>query len=122
MLGHMEHLLAYQEWLAKGAKSLDIAAAKKRCEAATPGKWRVDRFVDLFQIFDEHGSSISNRQDNRDFIAHARSDLPAALEALEEAQGLLKNLPHAYKCYTYDDGGSCDCYLVAINTFLGENE
>ena len=78
---------------------MDLAAACKRCEAATPGPWE---FTDGFYGWDSgvfpvgcedklnqsifanngHGNGDPTQAD-AEFIAHARSDLPAALEALE---------------------------------------
>ena len=73
--------------------------AKKRCEAATEGPWEMfeakgsppivrkvngQRFV-----CEVRGSWQTMLTKDADFIAHARSDLPAALEALAEAQGKL---------------------------------
>ncbi len=75
---------------------MDIQAAKKRCEAATPEPWSADnpdnRLVAGSQGFWVADCGMSMRPcADRDFIAHARSDLPAALEALEEAQGKLRH-------------------------------
>ena len=80
---------------------MDIQAAKKRCEAATEGPWEFangfygwdmgifpvgckDRLNEAVVANNGHSNGDLN-QANGDFIAHARSDLPAALEALEEA-------------------------------------
>jgi hypothetical protein len=84
---------------------MDIQAAKKRCEAATEGPWE---FTDGFYGWDSgifpvgcedklNQSIIANNgrgngdptEADAEFMARARSDLPAALEALEEAQGKL---------------------------------
>ena len=81
---------------------MDTAAANRRCEAATPEPWE---FVNGFYGWDmgifpvgckdklneavvaNNGHSNGDlSQADGDFIAHARTDLPAALEALEEAQ------------------------------------
>jgi hypothetical protein len=110
----------------------DPQAARKRCEAATPGDWRVETFVSLFEIFDEHGSSIYNGKANREFIAHARSDLPAALEALEEAQGNRRWLAAALiHFFDHRDSGCAPMYGCCCGAwsavefaagFLGESE
>ena len=84
--------------------SLDIAAAKKRCEMATPepwmrngqtvqGLWRIDGNTERvgFDFMVNPVALIPNDAD-ADFIEAARSDLPAALEALEEAQAHLKTV------------------------------
>ena len=88
---------------------LDLAAIRARYEAATEGPWinahgefvsqaetyiaicRVNRPV-LEDIV--AGKTIlaprGAEQANEDFIAHARTDLPAVVEALEEAQKKLE--------------------------------
>ena len=77
---------------------MDTAAAKKRCEAATPEPWTLVRspHSDKTMIGASGGKVIGAIIGIKDaeFIAHAREDLPAALgerdaalEALEEAQG-----------------------------------
>lgn len=79
---------------------LNIQAARARCEAATPKPWAVtdrnaagDRYVgpvdEYVAIVVRSAVNDLPTEANADFIAHARSDLPAALEALEEAQGKL---------------------------------
>ena len=98
---------------------MDTAAARKRCEAAKPGPWRATGFDGLKEGANYHDFSIIASQigdedifitnigpffcpvevskeqaadewATAEFIAHARTDLPAALEALEEAQGKLE--------------------------------
>jgi len=82
---------------------MDIAAAKKRCEAATGGPWLVtdrneagDRYVgpaeEYVAIVVRDALARLMTDANAEFIAHARTDLPAALEALEEAKGLIAAL------------------------------
>lgn len=41
--------------------------------------------------------------------------LERQLEAVRELQ-----IPHAYKCSTYDDGGECDCHYKSLAAILGE--
>ena len=76
---------------------LDLAAIRKRYEAATDGPWRVsdrneagDRYVGpadeylAIVVRDALGRLVTDV--NAEFIAHARTDLPAVVEALEEAR------------------------------------
>ena len=77
---------------------MDIAAAKKRCEAATDG-WEIgqERGNPPYQIV-SHGAVVADFGAGwKDifFAVNARTDLPAALEALEEAQGKLAMLTEA---------------------------
>ncbi len=76
---------------------LDIQAAKQWCEAATDGPWEADEDEKTHAMVvyqPESGSPVVYDGEclsdaDAEFIAHAREDLPAALEALEEAQGKL---------------------------------
>jgi len=63
---------------------MDIAAAKKRCEAATLGPWVAEGGSILTSA--KVPLALTMSYANARFAAHARSDLPAALEALEEVQ------------------------------------
>ncbi len=86
---------------------MDIQAARERCEAATEGPWLRHQWGTKSQVVEAKvntetapgikmvGQRILAREmlkANAEFVAHARSDLPAALEALEEAQGKLEVL------------------------------
>ena len=69
-----------------------IAEIRERCDAATEGPWRaVDCGVGEEIVIDANGEHIVNAPDrdaldscmpNITFIAHARQDLPDALDAL----------------------------------------
>ena len=79
-------------------ESFDRAAIKARAEAATEGAWGFD--IDPFRegvtytVFS--GSNVFSGEvareaieEDAEFIAHAREDIPALLAALEEAETLL---------------------------------
>lgn len=76
-------------------RGLDTQAAKARCWAATPGPWTPASILHLAH------------KDDIEFAAHARSDLPDALEALEEAQGALRELCRGHNSRGSD--GPCGC-------------
>jgi hypothetical protein len=74
---------------------MDIQAAKKRCEAATEGRWRGSNDfghhldVKATMLVADFGNSFLAlgrviHRENLDFIAHARTDLPAALAKIQE--------------------------------------
>ncbi len=91
---------------------MDIAAAKKRCEAAAKGPWRKlnqgrrdkpeswvvsgvytapqGKLIAVNPLHQGNDLSPREHQANAEFIAHARTDLPAALEALEAAAALME--------------------------------
>ena len=85
---------------------LDRAAARARCEAATEGPWITDDehsyhdpafvypAVALYTdaICTMHMSSAPNWREDRDFIAHARQDLPAALDELDVKDAEIERL------------------------------
>jgi len=63
---------------------LDTKAIKKRCESATEGPWEVVRHgIGWFKIATKLGQDIHLLLKNAKFIAHARTDIPALLDALE---------------------------------------
>jgi hypothetical protein len=85
---------------------MDTQAARERCEAATPEPWlavpstsmkwdergNVGIVADvqesarvIGEVFETVGHGVhAGAKANAEFVAHARSDLPAALEALEK--------------------------------------
>ena len=69
---------------------LDLPAVKKRCEAATDlTMWAITAREDGFCVGNGRGHNVAphiRNQTDAEFFAHARADLLAALEALEEAQ------------------------------------
>lgn len=78
----------------------DLEAIKRRCEAATPGPWEVngsphDRHM---ATVGRHYITTPNREGRSsrneaiaEFIAHAREDLPALLEAVERLLSMLRD-------------------------------
>ena len=82
---------------------MDIQAAKKRCEAATDlTMWAITAREDGFCVGNGRGHNVAphiRNQTDAEFFAHARADLLAALEALEEAQALLQR-------WRYAEGGA----------------
>ena len=121
--------------------SLDIQAAKKRCEAATEA-WVAEgtyvsgrvpngrpngEIIGRFQPSRSGIISVEQDEANAEFAAHARSDLPAALEALEEARELFgKYGRHHPSCMLeHHAPGVRDCgcgYVAALRTILGESK
>ncbi len=114
---------------------MDTAAAKKRCEAASKGPWASEgpggwvsgpipggrpngEIIGRFRLERTGLHYEQDDQANADFAAHARTDLPAALEALEEAQrknerlkaALEKaNRQHNWETHGYYEGSEADC-------------
>lgn len=73
---------------------LDLDAIKVRCEAATPGPWFVDRggeFDDPYYSIpavcrDKYGDNslmVGSDKATAEFIAHARTDVPALVDEVE---------------------------------------
>lgn len=67
-----------------------LAEIKARCEAATPGPWYADGWA-LWD--DDHGEFVELHDTDPDaqFIAHARSDIPALLAEAERLQSVEKS-------------------------------
>lgn len=76
--------------------------ARARCEAATKGPWfnRQGGYnkTGIPKIYSdpEKDSYVAHATSNGDFIAHARTDLPRALDLLDELEAWLR----ATKCNT----------------------
>jgi hypothetical protein len=98
---------------------LDTQAARARCEAATEEPWAVDGLNRLFIVAPKHPKhgiitdfgpratkGHPERDANAEFIARARSDLPAALDALEEAQGNIERPKGVSCCHHHPDNDS----------------
>jgi len=79
----------------------EIAAIRERAERATPGPWEYDRLT--YAI----GQSMPGyivaksmlRHPDAEFIAHARTDVPRLLDALEAAQEREAKLVEALQFY-----------------------
>jgi len=81
-----------------------IAEIRERCEKATPGPWRNSSGVMVIKDNPNGGlyipvadmrlpvDSPDNRRANAEFIAHAISDIPALLDALEIRDDGIENL------------------------------
>lgn len=75
-------------------------AARARCEAATAGPWRTVKPCHGFRTKykcvvlgqDSLYSTLELQKADADFIANARIDLPAALDALEAAEAEITRL------------------------------
>ncbi len=73
---------------------MDIAAARKRCEAAIPEPWTLRRVGDPAPNVDVMSGEtvIATMGDffpEAEFVAHARSDLPVALKLLEHQEPMV---------------------------------
>ena len=67
---------------------LDLPAIKKLCEAATPEPWAVERVEpDVYVMSGKTViASMGDFYPEAEFVAHARSDLPAALDRITELE------------------------------------
>ena len=79
---------------------IDLKAIKARCEAATGGPWEkckeagadVVASTDMliFEICCGVKTHCTPRDNNVDFIAHARKDLPDCIEEIERLRGAIQ--------------------------------
>ena len=65
----------------------EIEAIAARAAAATPGPWHKEPGPDGYYWYDD-----LETQENGDFIAHARTDVPALVAALREANAKIYKL------------------------------
>lgn len=81
----------------------DLAAIKRRAEAATPGPWRDrpsvhgNRFRYVLIDKAEEYSTLELQPNDARFIAHAREDIPALLDALSAAEAKVRELEAALR-------------------------
>ena len=107
---------------------MNAAAAKKRCEAATEGPWAAIPFQELAAAGNfmtewgivtrtKMGVMKKIRQEaDAEFAAHARTDLPAALEIVQAAQKVWDTVPATF------DGSDAEEHsraLVVLGRVLG---
>lgn len=73
----------------------DIDAIRKRAEKATAGPWNHNEYRDRIWAGEDRFASVvwdMPSGDNCDFIAHARTDIPALLAHVEELEARLASL------------------------------
>lgn len=103
----------------------ELDAIEKRAGAATLGPWRIRRpdhdspegptLVEGPYFLRAHVESPDFAHDTRpdaEFIAAARSDVPALVAEVRRLRAIASNSPpHALGCAVFfDEPGSCDCY------------
>jgi hypothetical protein len=95
-----------------------LNAIRERINAATEGPWEVDAddarqirtagdgywVASMRAIYNDEGSDESVRISNAEFIAHARTDLPRLLDAVEKVLELHTPEPCEW-CHTQDPNG-----------------
>jgi hypothetical protein len=100
--------------------TLDRKAARKRCEAAAEGPWQVNRHdnqggdinwqvqcggpadlgrMSFFNSSDLEGPRV---RQNAELIAHARTDLPAALGLIDRCEAMIRQLESAWLFHAHD--------------------
>lgn len=74
----------------------ELAAIEKRAEAATDSPWVTGSIPWKVWYDGGHGTicDVRSRAEDRDFIAHARQDVPALLKEVRRLQGLLRAEQH----------------------------
>jgi len=92
------------------------AAIRARCEAATLGPWELLRVKtvgingDWFLIDEKTRLAIIEKSDaNADFIVHARQDIPALLDALEDAEAENEALFETHIAHEAAIMSNCQC-------------
>lgn len=73
----------------------DRQAIRARCEATSPGPWDTGGVIDVGYVFRCPAPSeggVFKVQDNREFIAHAREDVPALLDEAGERDVVIREV------------------------------
>lgn len=72
---------------------LDREAMRRRAEAATPGPWSISQYPQSAFVHAGGGGTFGPaRKPDAEFIAHARTDVPALLDALGAAEAEVDRL------------------------------
>ncbi len=66
-----------------------IAAIRAREQAATPGPWEIKQWTDQTGEVESYLSIDWSDEEDQDFIANARADIPWLLDRLARAEELL---------------------------------
>jgi len=105
----------------------ELAAIEARANAAAPGEWEASRHArNMHQISDVTGiiADISTWKTgmagddkettaNADFIAHARTDVPALVKELRELRAWAATVTHADGCAAeFECDPLCDCHIA----------
>ena len=79
--------------------TLDLDAIEARCEAATEGPWHKDG---IYRVFAPTGQIVaySMNSANREFVQHAREDVPALLAEVRRLQAVVEQI----KAEAWDEG------------------
>lgn len=122
----------------------DLLAAKELCERATPGPWRWGEFgkersgvpekmMNLYSgdervvpvIWLEPSSGWSTLHDNTEFIARARSLVPALLEEVERLRAYEARVEVAFRWIDYwggSDQSRADADMIACGEYTVDEQ
>lgn len=104
-------------------ESPDLDAIRARTDAASPEPWIAEAGDEAWSVrtsegslsWDDHGGEVFTPE-NAAFLAHAREDVPALIEALEKAQARLAEAAAqaledmAYEIAVQRDSATLDVY------------
>lgn len=80
--------------------TFDVKAVRERCEAATAGPWENLHRLGVVRYFPDQPGRIEQIDwsgPSGQFAAHARTDLPAALDRIAEPEARLLAVSNAYE-------------------------
>lgn len=101
---------------------------KARYEAATPGPWEelecrralADGLSMVYEVYrsgDAFWVALTVSEQDREFIAHARTDIPALLADLEAAEARVEELERPIKIARVNNLGKCECGDTCFTSF-----
>ena len=106
--------------------TFNLPAAKKRCEEATPGPWvdtsTLDEVRPIASVAGDsyceicYDPEMDDRENDRAFIAHARTDLPAAIARIEWQEKRLDEAREMLLCAKVH--GDWDKFTEGVETWL----
>ena len=107
---------------------INIRAIRERCEKATPGPWhppglgevhsdhdgniyaRIVHYRPEFKLEDEESPIVADgcTEEDAEFVASARTDLPALLDAVEEAKKIIERYERSSWAHITTRGSTLD--------------
>lgn len=105
----------------------ELTAIRERCDAATPGPWKLGRYTVSGRVQIDQSETApkvnplkwqraticrESRENDATFIAHARADIPALLDEVTRLRAALEAVEWKDMGFPYSACPWCDCLVI----------